>query len=91
YFIALVHWFNHIADAPDELTGMWMVASFFLDNGSHNFTVIHIDSIVRSIHLLPIFDKETVSQFINCDNSLDLYQAFYVNRFVDHHAYEIVS
>ncbi|KIK82842.1 hypothetical protein PAXRUDRAFT_153431, partial [Paxillus rubicundulus Ve08.2h10] len=43
---ALVHWFDCISDVPDELTGMWMVTPSFLDDDSHNLTVIHVDSIV---------------------------------------------
>ncbi|KIJ58801.1 hypothetical protein HYDPIDRAFT_101977, partial [Hydnomerulius pinastri MD-312] len=88
---ALVHWFDRIVDVPDELTGMWMVAPSFLDDGSHNLAVIHVDSIVRSAHLLPIFGKENVPPLVNCHNSLDIYRAFYVNRFADHHAYELAS
>ncbi|KAI5987021.1 hypothetical protein EDD15DRAFT_2372740 [Pisolithus albus] len=87
---ALVRWFDRIADARDELTGMWMVAPSFLDDGSHNLAVIHVDSIVRNAHLLPIFGKEYVPPLVTCHNSLDVYQAFYVNHFVDHHAFELV-
>ncbi|KAF9238354.1 hypothetical protein BU15DRAFT_88408 [Melanogaster broomeanus] len=88
---ALVHWFDRIADVPDELTGMWMVAPSFLDDGSHNLAVVHVDSITRCAHLLPIFGKENVPSVVHCHNSLDVYRAFYVNRFADHHTYELTS
>jgi len=88
---ALVHWFNHISDIVDKLTGMWMVAPSFLEDGSQNLAVIHIDSIVHGVHILLIFGKENVPQGVNCHNSLDLYRGFYVNHFSDHHAFELAS
>ncbi|KAF9234302.1 hypothetical protein BU15DRAFT_90031 [Melanogaster broomeanus] len=91
YPCALVHWFDRIADETDELTGMWMVRPSFLEEGSKNLAVIHIDSIVRSAHLLPIFGNERVPPFINFHNSLDIYRSFYINRFADHHAFQLAS
>ncbi|KAI6003078.1 hypothetical protein EDD15DRAFT_2157546 [Pisolithus albus] len=88
---ALVRWFDRIADKPGELTGMWMVAPSFLEDGSPHHAVIHIDSIVRSAHLLPIFGSEYVSPYVNCHNSLEVFRGFYVNRFADHHAFELAS
>ncbi|KAF9218842.1 hypothetical protein BS17DRAFT_770426 [Gyrodon lividus] len=43
---ALVHWFNHIIDVPDKLTGMWMVAPSFLDNSAHNLAIVRVNSII---------------------------------------------
>ncbi|KAI5987199.1 hypothetical protein EDD15DRAFT_2372610 [Pisolithus albus] len=78
-------------DEPDELTGMWMVRPSFMGNGSKNLSVIHLDSIVRSAHLLPIFGHEQVPRAVNFHNSLDIYRGFYVNRFADYHAFELAS
>ncbi|KIK91577.1 hypothetical protein PAXRUDRAFT_796992 [Paxillus rubicundulus Ve08.2h10] len=58
---ALIEWFDHIADRPDDLTGMWMVAPSCNDDGSQHLALIHADSIVCSAHLLPIFGEEYVS------------------------------
>ncbi|KAI5986658.1 hypothetical protein EDD15DRAFT_2174768, partial [Pisolithus albus] len=91
YSCALIHWFDRIADEPDELTGMWMVRPSFMGNGSKNLSVIHLDSIVRSAHLLPIFGREQVPRAVNFHNSLDIYRGFYVNRFADYHAFELAS
>ena len=68
YPCALVHWFNYAADEPDELTGMWMVKPSFLDNNTHYISVVHIDSIVRAAHLIPIFGQEFVSLQVNSHN-----------------------
>ncbi|KAG1782102.1 hypothetical protein EV702DRAFT_1177148 [Suillus placidus] len=73
YECAIVHWFDVIGDAPDEDTGMWVVQPSF-DGHSPNILVIHIDAIYRTAHLLPIYDK---------------FRTFYVNKFADHHAFEI--
>ncbi|KAI6019033.1 hypothetical protein BKA83DRAFT_4464887 [Pisolithus microcarpus] len=69
----LVHWFDHIADEPDKLTGMWMVAPSFLEDSSPHHAVIHIDSIIHSVHLLPIFGSKYVSLYVNCHNLLEVF------------------
>ncbi|KAI5982905.1 hypothetical protein EDD15DRAFT_2391024 [Pisolithus albus] len=91
YPCALIHWFDRIADEPDELTGMWMVKPSFIEDGTKHLSVIHVDSIIRNAHLLPIFGQERVPPYINAHNSLDIYRSFYVNRFADHHAFELAS
>ncbi|KIK80515.1 hypothetical protein PAXRUDRAFT_158474, partial [Paxillus rubicundulus Ve08.2h10] len=91
YTCALVHWFDRIADEPDKLTGMWMVRPSFLNDGSQNLAVVHVDSIVCSTHLLPIFGHEYIPEHGNHVNSLDLYHGFYVNQFADHHTFKLAS
>ena len=86
---ALVHWFDHVTDEPNELMGMWMVSPSFLEDGSHNLAVIHVDSIIHAAHLLPIFGDKLVPPYISFHNSLSIYQGFYVNHFADHHAFEL--
>ncbi|KAF8548771.1 hypothetical protein OG21DRAFT_1559855 [Imleria badia] len=89
---ALVHWFDHVIDEPDELTGMWMVSPSFLEDGSHNLGVIHVDSIIRAAHLLPVFgDKPVPPPYVTFHNSLNIYQGFYVNCFADHYAFELAT
>ena len=52
--------------------------------------IIHLDSIVRGAHLLPKFPSDApVYWEINYMNVLDVYTLFYVNKFIDHHAFEI--
>ena len=91
YSCTLIHWFDRLADRPDELTGMWMVSPSFLEDGAKHLAVIPIESIVRNVHLLPIFGAEYVPDHVTHENSLDLYCGFYVNRFSDHHAFDLVS
>ncbi|KAI5984035.1 hypothetical protein EDD15DRAFT_2390543 [Pisolithus albus] len=95
--IARVLCFFHLSTQMVALTlahlfiGMWMVRPSFMGNGSKNLSVIHLDSIVRSAHLLPIFGREQVPRAVNFHNSLDIYRGFYVNCFADYHAFELAS
>jgi hypothetical protein len=91
YPCALVHWFYRITEEWDELTGMWMVAPSFNEDGSCDLSIIHIDSIIRSAHLLPIFGMQFIPRGLQFYNSLDVYRGFYVNRFIDHHAFVLAS
>ncbi|KAI6016065.1 hypothetical protein BKA83DRAFT_4060430 [Pisolithus microcarpus] len=46
---------------------------------------------LMNAHLLPIFGKEYVPPLVTCHNSLDIYRAFYINHFVDHHTFKLVT
>ncbi|KAH7919985.1 hypothetical protein BV22DRAFT_1107896 [Leucogyrophana mollusca] len=91
YPCALVHWFKVIGTRPDRDTGMWMVHPSFDKDGAREISIIHIDSIFRAAHLLPIFGNKSVPKDVKYHNSLDAYRGFYINKFADHHAFEIVS
>ena len=60
-----------------------MVAPSFIGE-SENLAVIHIDTIVHSAHLLPIFGHQPVPPSVSFYKSLDVYHGFYVNGFADH-------
>jgi hypothetical protein len=51
---ALVHWFSIFGDRPDPDNGMWVVTPDYFGSAP-SLSVIHIDSIFRAAHLLPIF------------------------------------
>jgi len=86
YPCALVRWYSVIGEDFDEDTGMWMVMPD-LDNVS----VIHVDTIFRAAHLLPIFGQAYLPRGITYHNSLDAFTTYYVNKFIDHHAFEITA
>jgi hypothetical protein len=89
YSCALVHWYSTDV-RPDASTGMWVVHLEFDRWDKRHMAVIHLDSIIRGAHLLPNFPSDApVYRQINYMNVLDLYTSFYVNKFVDHHAFEI--
>lgn len=91
YSCALVQWFYRITEERDEVTGMYMVAPSFDEDGSPNMSIIHIDSIVRGAHLLPIFGTQFVPRGLQFHHSLDVFRGFYINRFIDHHSFELAS
>ncbi|KAG2059112.1 hypothetical protein BDR06DRAFT_874747, partial [Suillus hirtellus] len=53
--------------------------------------IIHIDSIYRATHLIPIYGIHAILQDLKHYDLYDALQAFYVNRFADHHVFEIAS
>src|SRR5882724_10316523 len=89
YFCALVHWFSCMSESVDSSTGMWVVEHEVTNDGRPIASVIHLDTIFRAAHLLPVFKEGFVSKYLSCTDTLDKFQMFYVNKFVDHHAFEI--
>jgi hypothetical protein len=91
YPCALVQWYSLVGEECNEDTGIWIVKPDMAHDGSCIMVIIHLDSIFRAAHLLPVFDCLCLLPNITCHNSLDLFTAFYVNKFIDHHAFEIAS
>ena len=93
YPCALVQWFQTIGDEPDRDTGMWMVKPEYTtsNNRQQSWSVIHLDCILRGAHLLPIFDERFIPHNLHYSETLDAFQAFYVNKYIDHHIFEIIS
>ncbi|KAI6096441.1 hypothetical protein EDD17DRAFT_1764745 [Pisolithus thermaeus] len=91
YPCAVIRWFDKIGDGPDEDTGMWMVRPSFLPNRSPNFSIIHTDAIYRAVHLIPVYGDQFISRDIRPHHSYDTFHAFYVNKYADHHAFEIAG
>ena len=89
YPCALVRWFSRLGDSPDDNTGMWVVEPDTLDDGEPFMSIIHLDAIVRALHLLPVFGQGRVSKTIQFSDTLDTFTRFYVNKYIDHHAFEI--
>ncbi|KAI9429150.1 hypothetical protein BJY52DRAFT_1353967 [Lactarius psammicola] len=78
---ALINWFVH-ADERDPDTGMWTVEQELDHHGQPTLEVIHVDSIARAAHLLPIFGGSRVPEDFDYHNALDSYYSFFVNHYV---------
>jgi len=89
YPCALIHWFATYGDTPDPDNGMWIVEPEYDGNGYRSVSVIHVDTIIRAAHLLPIFDSSPIERSVHYTKTLDAFRAFYVNKYADYHAYEI--
>lgn len=89
--VALVEWFCYVGNSPDEDTGMWMVQREKRDDGSPLMNFIYVNTIVRNCHLIPVYGNEMLSRNITHVTSLDVFRTYYLNKFVDHHAFELLS
>ncbi|KAI6040530.1 hypothetical protein EDC04DRAFT_2867574 [Pisolithus marmoratus] len=89
YPCAVMHWFHHIGDEPDETTGMWMVCLSLNRHDKHNLTVIHVGTIFCAVHLIPMYGQDFMPQDIAPCHSYDTFHSFYVNKFADHHAFKV--
>ncbi|KAG1726712.1 uncharacterized protein EDB91DRAFT_1239616 [Suillus paluster] len=91
YPCTLVHWFDKVGDCTDEDTGMWIVCPSVHDDDSPNLTVIHIDTVYRAAHLIPVYGSDFIPNSLKYYHSYDAFRLFYVNKYADHHAFEIAS
>ncbi len=92
YPCALVHWYDTYRAHPDAKTGMWIVRPAYQDARQlrPNLAVIHLDTLVRGVHLIPVYGSQPVPLKLKHYQTLDLYTAFYVNKLADYHANEIL-
>ena len=89
--VALVWWYTLANDSGrrDEATGMWLVEREYR-HGKPHLAVVSVDTIFRAVHLLPFFGREPVPRSVTWEKSLDIYRMFYINRFADHHSFEVL-
>lgn len=87
---ALINWFVH-TDERDSDTGMWVVEQELDRLGQPTVEVIHVDSIARAAHLLPVYGGSRVPEEFHYHSALDTFHTFFVNHYVDHHAHEFIG
>jgi len=90
YSCALVDWFIPIGDEPDEVTGMWIVVPEVDNDGCRVQSVVSLDSVVRGAHLIGVYGSEFIPVELHFSESLDAFKAYYVNKYIDHHANMLV-
>jgi hypothetical protein len=86
---ALVNWFVLKGDARDPDTGMWVVKPE-VEGNKRTLEVIHLDSIARGAHLLPVYGSGVLPEDFDYTSALDAFKSYYVNHFADHHSYEFL-
>lgn len=92
YPCALVHWFSHATDTPSDVTGMYVVEPEYLPKGQPAIAVVHLDTLFRAAHLLPVYSKhQALSKHQRYEETLDLFSEFYVNRYINYHAFKVVT
>ena len=87
YPCVLVEWFQRLG--CDPVTGMWVVRP---DRtcGRRDKTVVHLDCFLRAAHLIPMYGNQKIPLAFDHSYSLDTFEAYYVNKYIDHHSYEVV-
>ena len=87
---ALVNWFVPDEDKPDEATGMWVVSPE-REGNERTLEVIHLDSIARGAHLLPVYGSGFLPEDFQYTVSLDAFRSYFVNSYIDHHTHEFLA
>ncbi|KAH9886281.1 hypothetical protein C8Q73DRAFT_658720 [Cubamyces lactineus] len=89
YSCALVSWFVPSRDTPCDETGMWIVEPQLDLHGLPVMSVISLDCVLRAAHLIGVAGTGPIPPTLRHTDSLDAFNAFYVNKYADHHAHEI--
>ena len=55
----------------------------------HVLSVIHIDSILHAAHLIGVCGSSFIPDNLTYTKLLQAFKNYYVNKYADHHAYEI--
>jgi hypothetical protein len=91
YPCTLVCWFSLLDEDRDEDTGMWMVQPEVSPDSVPVISVIHLDCVLCATYLLPIYGDAPISTTMTFHDLLDAFLAYYINKYADHHAFEIAS
>lgn len=86
----VVRWFSMVSDSPDAVTGLYRVSPE-KDPATREplYQVLHLDTVLRAAHLLPVYSTQCDRSLTpNASTSLDEYNMFYVNKYIDHHAFD---
>jgi hypothetical protein len=86
---ALVEWFLPSGYEPDPSTGMWIVVPEVNTTGHRVRAVISVKSILRGVHLIGVYGAAFLPVTFHFSDSLNAFNAYYVNRYIDHHSYTI--
>ncbi|KAF9489415.1 hypothetical protein BDN71DRAFT_1490935 [Pleurotus eryngii] len=89
YPCALIHWFSAISDAPDPLTGLWIVKPDTHSDGHSVTAVVHLDTILRGAHLIGVAGSSFLPDGFHFSHTFNAFSHFYVNKYADHHAHEV--
>ncbi|KAF8268076.1 hypothetical protein EI94DRAFT_1579001, partial [Lactarius quietus] len=90
YPCALVQWFTTYGNSPCEEMGLWRVDADFDVRGHHACSVVHIDAILQSAHLISMAGPHQLPRTFTYHDSLYAFHLFYVSKYTDHHTHEIV-
>jgi hypothetical protein len=87
-FFSLIHWFSHVGNRPDQDIGMWIVKPDLYLDGSPRAAVIHLNTILQGAYLIGVYGKGFLPKELFFTDSLNVFQAYYVNKYINHHSFE---
>jgi hypothetical protein len=61
----------------------------FNARGQYLCSIIHVDTILRSAHLIGVSGSQKLPNNFTHHDSLYTFELFYFNKYADHHAHEI--
>ena len=76
YPCTLVEWFKKVGRLPDKQTDMWVVKLEEDHHGTRLTSVMHLDTILRGAHLIPVCGKGFLPPNFHHNWSLDSFKAF---------------
>jgi hypothetical protein len=85
---ALVHWYTDLGQDPD--TGMRVISPSIWQDGSPELAVVSLKSILRAAHLVAIYGPTFIPTDLRHWETLDAFQAFYLNIYIDHNMYDLL-
>lgn len=71
--------------------GLWIVKKDFNHDRSPVLAIVHVDTICRAAHLIPVYPSQFIRRSLTMHDTLDVFQDFYVNKFADYHAFQMAS
>ncbi len=86
YPFALVEWFKKVG--LDSVTGMWVVCPDIVRRRWEH-SVVHLDLFLHATHLVPVFGTHKLPWGFHFMLSLDAFDAYYINKYIDHHVNEV--
>ncbi|KAJ3898192.1 hypothetical protein F5879DRAFT_910135 [Lentinula edodes] len=84
--LAYVEWFTKFTRVPEPHSGLYQVKKQMNVDGTPAASVIPVEMILRSVHLLPKWGGAVPSGWTG-ENVLDLAPSFLLNIFKDNHSY----
>jgi hypothetical protein len=90
YPCALIDRFKWVGRGPDPVTGLWKV-QLELTGSQPIQSVVHIETILRNVHLIPVFGTGSIPHQLHYSNSLDVFSLYYVNKYTDQHLFEVLT
>ncbi|KAG1876889.1 hypothetical protein C8R48DRAFT_745427 [Suillus tomentosus] len=88
YPCTIVHWYSYVREERDPDTGMYVIMPATTGDDVPDVSIIHVDCIFHAAHLIPVYGPDFIPK-ISPHNSYDMFDSYYVNRYADHHTFEI--